>query len=253
MKKVLIIMPAYNEGKNLPSLLEKLSDGSIKEIGDVLVINDASEDDTRDIVLSYGFTKVTNIFNLGYGSSLQIGYKYAIRYGYEYVIQLDSDGQHDVVNILRIYEALLAEENVDHKPDIVIGSRFLKGSQAYKISWIKKISIKWFSFLIKSTTGEKITDPTSGLQGLRRSAFLYYSQYNNFDYNYPDANMVIQMLLLGFKVTEVPSIMKERTEGESMHSGIIKPMLYMTIMPISIWNTVIRIKSGLQKVKKPSG
>lgn len=245
MKKVLIIMPAHNEGRNLPALLEKLSEAKIKEIGDVLVINDASEDDTRDIVISYGFLKVTNIFNLGYGSSLQIGYKYAIRHGYEYIIQLDSDGQHDVGNILGIYEALLAENCEERRPDIVIGSRFLEGSKSFKISCIKDISIKWFSFLIKLITGEKITDPTSGLQGLSRAAFFYYSQYNHFDYHYPDANMIIQMLLLGFNVFEVPAIMKERTEGISMHNGIIKPIKYMLIMPISILNTVIRIKRGL--------
>lgn len=249
MKKVLIIMPAHNEGENLPTLLTKLSESKIKEIGDVLVINDASKDDTRDIVLSYGFLQVTNIFNLGYGASLQIGYKYAIRHGYEYLIQLDSDGQHDVENILYLYEALLTENCEGHKPDIVVGSRFLEGSKSFKISPIKKISIKWFSFLIKTTTGKLITDPTSGLQGLSRSAFSYYSEFNHFEQYYPDANMIIQMLLLGFNICEVPACMSERKEGISMHSGIIKPIKYMFTMPISILNTVTRIKRGLQDAK----
>ena len=62
--------------------------------------------------------------------------------------------------------------------------------------------------------------------------------------------MIIQMLLLGFKVCEVPAIMHGRTEGVSMHSGILKPIIYMLIMPISIWNTVIRIKRGLQDKKR---
>lgn len=46
------------------------------------------------------------MFNLGYGSGLQLGYKYAVRKGYSYVIQMDADGQHDVCNLLEIYKEL---------------------------------------------------------------------------------------------------------------------------------------------------
>lgn len=247
MKELLIIIPAYNEGKNIESLLDVLCTDKFISFADILIVNDASKDSTREVVSSYNVILLNNIFNLGYGSSLQAGYKYAVKNGYKYIIQLDADGQHDVENIMNIYEALITKSCEGKRPDIVIGSRFLEGGKSFKISKLKKISMNWFCFLIKIATGKKITDPTSGLQGLNRDAFLYYSMFNNFDHYYPDANMIIQMLLLGFNLCETPAIMHERLEGVSMHKGLLKQLIYMLIMPISIWNTVIRIKKGLQK------
>ena len=62
-------------------------------------MNDASSDSTNWVVKAHGHTLVSHVFNLGYGSALQLGYKYAIRRKYSYVIQMDADGQHDVCNI----------------------------------------------------------------------------------------------------------------------------------------------------------
>ena len=105
-KDLLIIMPAYNEEKNIVPVLEKLERPEIAEIADVLVMNDASSDSTNWVVKSHGHTLVTHVFNLGYGSALQLGYKYAIRRDYKYVIQMDADGQHDICNIPKLYERL---------------------------------------------------------------------------------------------------------------------------------------------------
>ena len=109
-KELLIIIPAYNEANNITKLLEKLESPEIAEIADVLIMNDASSDDTNWIVKARNHTIVTHVFNLGYGSALQLGYKYAIRRGYEYVIQMDADGQHDVCNIPVIYEKLKTKD-----------------------------------------------------------------------------------------------------------------------------------------------
>ncbi|MGF7142336.1 glycosyltransferase involved in cell wall biosynthesis [Anaerotaenia torta] len=247
MKKVLIIVPAFNEEKNMTALFDQLCRPEIQSFADILVVNDASKDQTGVIARSYNVLLVTHVFNLGYGSALQVGYKYAVRRGYEFVIQLDADGQHNTSNIPHIYNCLTAPDSQGNVPDIVIGSRFVEGSESFKISRLKKISIGLFSWMIKKATGQRITDPTSGLQGLNRRAFTYYSMYGNFDYFYPDANMIIQMLLLGFRIMETKSVMHERTEGVSMHTGLLKQMTYMMIMPLSIWTVVIRIKRGLQK------
>lgn len=247
MNNILIIIPAFNEEGNIEKLFARLSEKSIKRYADVLVVNDASCDQTGVIAKSFDIQVITHIFNLGYGSALQVGYKYALRNNYEYVIQLDADGQHEVSNIPIIYEHLTKRDDEGNIPDIVIGSRFLKDSKSYKSSFLRRISISWFSWLIKKVTKKKITDPTSGLQGLNRKAFRYYSRFGNFDYNYPDANMIIQMLLLGFNIKEFPAIMYERTEGESMHKGLINQFVYMLIMPLSIWSVVVRIKRGLKK------
>lgn len=240
-KELLIIIPAYNEEKTITPVLEKLEQPEIAEIADVLVMNDASLDTTNWITKRRNHAVVTHVYNLGYGSGLQIGYKYAVRKEYQYVIQMDADGQHDVCNIPVIYEALKTPDENGELPDIVLGSRFLEGSKSFPISAAKKIALVWFRFLIRLGTGKKIMDATTGLQGLNWRTILFYSKYNNFDDKYPDANMIMQMLLLGFRVKEIPAVMHARTEGVSMHSGL-KPFIYMFRMTISIFAVWIREK-----------
>ena len=240
-KELLIIMPAYNEEKNIGKVLEQLEQAGICKYADVLVMNDASSDATNWLVKARGYTLVTHVFNLGYGSALQLGYKYAIRRKYHYVIQMDADGQHDVCNIPVLYKKLKKQDADGRCPDIVLGSRFLKESEAYPTSHKKKIAYRLFRWMIRVITGKKISDPTTGLQGLNRKAVLYYSKYKHFDDKYPDANMIIQMLLLGFKVEEIPAVMHNRQTGVSMHSGL-KPVIYMFRMVFSIIGVVFRVK-----------
>ena len=240
-KELLIIMPAYNEEKNIGKVLEQLERAGVCEYADVLVMNDASSDATNWLVKARGYTLVTHVFNLGYGSALQLGYKYAIRRKYHYVIQMDADGQHDVCNIPVLYKKLKKQDADGRCPDIVLGSRFLKESEAYPTSHKKKIAYRLFRWMIRVIAGKKISDPTTGLQGLNRKAVLYYSKYKHFDDKYPDANMIIQMLLLGFKVEEIPAVMHNRQTGVSMHSGL-KPVIYMFRMVFSILAVTFRIK-----------
>lgn len=240
-KDLLIIMPAYNEEKNIVPVLEKLERPEIAELADVLVMNDASSDSTNWVVKSHGHTLVTHVFNLGYGSALQLGYKYAIRRDYKYVIQMDADGQHDICNIPKLYERLKTADADGRYPDIVLGSRFMKESAAYPVSLVRKVAYAWFRQMIRAFTGRKIADPTTGLQGLSRKAVLYYSKYKHFDDRYPDANMIIQMILLGFRIDEIPAVMHTRIEGKSMHAGL-KPIVYMFRMTFSILAVVFRVK-----------
>ena len=240
-KELLIIIPDYNEAGNIENVLDKLEAPEIAGIADLLVMNDASSDNTNWIVKERRHALVTHVFNLGYGGALQLGYKYAIRREYKYVIQMDADGQHDVCNIPVIYKKLKEADANGCCPDIVLGSRFLKESSVFKVSAAKMTAYRIFRKVIKATTGRYIADPTTGLQGLSRRAVLHYSKYRNFDDKYPDANMIIQMLLLGFNIEEIPAVMHSRVLGKSMHSGL-KPFLYMFRMSFSIFAVIYRIK-----------
>lgn len=240
-KDLLVMIPAYNEGEAIRSVLEDLLEIGLESFADILVIDDGSSDNTKQVVESTGVKLLTGLVNMGYGSAVQMGYKYARKHSYQYVIQLDADGQHDVSNVLRIYKCLTGKNQCsDTQPDIVIGSRFLSDQSTFKASGMKLLAIKFFRFFIWLFTRQKITDPTSGLQGLNRRTFSYYASYNNFDYKYPDINMIMQMLFLGFKVIEVPAIMHERTSGVSMHSGIFKQISYMVIIMLSTIGVIIR-------------
>ncbi len=242
-KEVLIIIPAYNEEKNIKKVLTDLEQPEIRAIADILVMNDASADETNWIVKRSGYAHklVTHVFNLGYGSALQLGYKYAIRRGYRYVIQMDADGQHDVCNIPSIYQALQTPDEQGQTPDIVLCSRYMPGSSGYETKLVKRVAYRIFQHMIHLFSGRWITDTTTGLQGLSWNVVLYYSKYGNFDDKYPDANMILQMLLLGYHIQEIPAVMHPRTEGKSMHSGL-KPAAYLFRMFFSMLAVYIRIR-----------
>jgi len=246
MKDTLLIIPAYNEEKNIEDVLENIKKSGALNFADIMVVNDGSKDNTKEVVESLGVKVISQIYNLGYGAALQISYKYAMEHGYEYVIQMDADGQHDVCNIENIHNCMMYGDE-SQRPDIVIGSRFLEGAKHYHMSAIRLLAVKMFRTIIKIVTHQKITDPTSGLQGLNSRAFTYYAGYGNFDIKYPDINMIIQMLLLGFKIKEVPAIMHARYQGQSMHAGIIKPLKYMCIMMLSVLVAILRNRGKKQK------
>ena len=245
-KETLLIIPAYNEEMNIGTVLDDLREGGIMNMMDVVVINDGSGDKTAEVVKSRGVELINQCFNMGYGAALQTGYKFAADNDYQYVLQMDADGQHDVRNLERILRRLKGLDpasgnpakhvNPDRLPDIIIGSRFLKGSETFKVSGLKIFAITGFCKVIKHSTGYNLTDPTSGLQGLNRDAFCYYARSGNFDIQYPDLNMIIQMLIHGYHIEEVPAIMHERTAGVSMHTGLYHAMMYMIVMTISTIN-----------------
>ncbi len=239
MKDTLIIIPAYNEEQTIGKLLDKMLEAGVKEFADILVINDKSKDNTAEVVVRYApqVNLISHIFNMGYGAALKTGYQYATKNDYDYVIQLDADGQHSIENIERLYHQIRSEQ----KTDIVIGSRFIDGSISFKISFLKRAAINFFRFIIRIFTKNNITDPTSGLQAMNKKAFSYYAGFMNFDPKYPDANMIIKMLLLDYKIKEVPSVMYERTSGESIHSGL-KPVIYMTLMILSTLTVLLEYK-----------
>ncbi len=239
-KELLIIIPAYNEEPTIGSLLRQLEQPEIKNIADVLVMNDHSTDRTNMLVKLNNHELVSHVYNLGYGGGLRLGYKFAVRRGYKYVIQMDADAQHDVCNIPTIYGHLKTPDENGNLPDIVLGSRLVAGSSFYPLSFAKKLAFALFRGMIRLRTGRKIMDPTTGLQGLSRKAFLFYSQFGMFDDCCPDANMIMQMLLLGFNIREVPAVMHPRKTGSSMHSGF-EPVFYMVKMFFSVLAVMFRI------------
>ncbi|HCX65190.1 MAG TPA: glycosyltransferase family 2 protein [Eubacteriaceae bacterium] len=239
MKDTLIVIPAYNEEKTIGNLLKTIIDAGYNDFADILVVNDKSQDQTIRSIVEYEdkVILIKHVFNMGYGAALKTGYVYATKYGYQYVIQLDGDGQHDAKNIERLHGEITAK----NAPDIVIGSRFLEGSETFSVSAVKMWAIRFFRLIIKLFAHGNITDPTSGLQALNRKAFSYYAGYVNFDLKYPDANMIIKMLLMRYRIEEIPAIMHPRKEGVSIHSGI-KPVFYMILMMLSTFTVVLQYK-----------
>jgi len=194
---------------------------------DILVVNDGSVDGTQDIVARFPVYTVNHPSNLGYGASLQSGYRFAAKRGYRYVAQYDADGQHDAKDLINVLNELKKGE-----ADVVIGSRFL-GNPNFHPGWLKLVAILFFRGVIRLFTGKKVLDPTSGLRGLARRAFAHYAGRKTFPSDFPDADIVIDMLLKRLKVIEIPIGARERVHGVSMHSGW-KPIVYFLKVITSI-------------------
>ena len=217
-QKVLIVIPAYNEANNIGAVL-----ADIKQYApdfDVVVIDDHSTDSTKEVVQASGVNCITNIFNLRYAWAIQTGLKYAKSQNYNYAILMDADGQHLASEAKKLYQTALKT-----KSNIVIGSRYLK-NLGYHCPFFRKIGTKFFASLVRLFTKQKITDPLSGFQCIDQKTIDYYSSCGNYP-EYPDANLVIEMLLQGYTITETPVKMKLRESGASMHSGLWKPIKYM--------------------------
>lgn len=218
MDKILTIIPAYNEAANIGSVLDAIKKSNFNT--DVLVIDDHSTDNTAAIVKKAGVNCITNLFNMRYAWAIQTGLKYAKDHDYNYAILMDADGQHLISEATKLYDTAIKT-----KSDIVIGSRYLK-DLGYPCPFFRKIGTKFFSSIIKLFTKQKIADPLSGFQCLNKSVINYYAGCGNYP-EYPDANLIIEMLLKGYKITERPVKMQIRENGTSMHSGIWKPIKYM--------------------------
>jgi len=238
MEKVLVVIPAYNEELNIVKVLEELK----KDVPnyDVVVINDCSQDNTKKVVRENGINCIDGIFNLRYAWAVQTGIKYAYQNNYDYVIQFDADGQHIANEASKLLD--YAKKN---KSDIVIGSRYLK-NMGYPCPLFRRLGTKIFDILINIFCHKRIADPLSGFQCLNRRVIERYSKMGKYP-EYPDANLVIEMLFEGYKIDEIPVKMRLREVGESMHGGIIKPIKYMlnmfyTIFFILIQNIGVRSK-----------
>jgi hypothetical protein len=229
--KILFVIPAYNEAENIEKVLNEIK----KDVkgADILVINDCSKDNTRDIVLKNNVKCISNIFNMKYAMAVQTGIKYAYENDYDMVIQFDADGQH-----VAKYANDMIKKMKETNCDIVIGSRFLKKTE-YKHSFFRMLGTKLFRFIIKLFCNKKITDPTSGFQCLNRRVIERYSKIGNYP-EFPDANLIIEMLYDGYNIEEVSVHMRARENGVSMHSGIWKPVKYMVKVLYSIVITIIK-------------
>ena len=227
--KVLIIIPVYNESKNIIKVIEELKKENSNY--DILIVNDASTDNTLEVLKGQDVKIINNTFNMGYSHSVLLGIKYAYKKDYDYGVLFDGDNQH-----IAAYIPDLLNEATKSKSDLVIGSRYL--NKGYKQYFLRLVGTKLFSIIIKLVCHQKITDPLSGMQCLNKNIIKYYATMENFP-NYIDANLLIELLLKGYKIKEVPVKMRQREYGISMHSGIIKPIRYMLSMLYIIFVTII--------------
>lgn len=238
--RILTIIPAYNESENIQKVLDELKKDFPET--DILVINDCSKDNTKQIVESNGINCITTTFNLNYAYAVQTGIKYAKKYDYNYCLMFDGDGQHIAKEAKKLVDKIQKSSC-----DIVIGSRYLEKGN-YKSPKLRKIGTNFFICLIKMSCCKKISDPLSGFQVINKRVIDKYSRMGEYP-EFPDANLLIEMLLDGYTIEEVSVKMRNREFGESMHGGIIKPIKYMIVMLYTILILILNKLFGRRKQK----
>ena len=152
--KIAVGLPAYNEEKNIASIitrLEKISDT-------IIVCNDGSSDLTGRIASKMGVIVINHEKNLGYGAAIHSLFLKAKDLDVDILVTFDDDGQHDVLDIQKIINPI-----VEKKADLVIGSRFLDSSQD-NIPSYRKTGIQIITKLTNTSLKEKIKDSQSGFR-----------------------------------------------------------------------------------------
>lgn len=233
--KVLLIIPCYNEESNVLTLYQSIQ-SALPNSGfavEILFIDDCSTDETRVVLKQNGISHIALSVNLGIGGAVQTGIKYAWQYGYDWIVQMDGDGQHPPAEISKFFEAA----NMHHS-DLIIGSRFLK-KQGFQSTRLRRTGIRFIRALIRFYTGVTITDPTSGFRMLGRKAIERACDF--YPDEYPEPEILLDSLLRGFKVVEIPVEMKERQGGISSIRSFFQ-VYYMMKVSLAMFFLYLRNK-----------
>ena len=216
--KTLIVIPSFNESKNLKLLIEDINSYNY----DYLIINDKSTDDTEDLCRKENFNVLNLPTNLGIAGVTRVGFKYAKDNNYDCVVCVDGDGQHQPKYIHKLIK------EIENGNDYVVGSRFVNEKKPISA---RMIGSRLFCLLIKLKTGVKVSDPTSGMRALGKKTIEEFAKEMNF-YAEPDA--LCFLLRRGYKVKEVQVEMLERQGGKSYFVNPVKVIKYMLGVVLSI-------------------
>lgn len=217
--KTLIIIPAYNEEKNIEYVVKDITENSKY---DYIIINDCSKDETLNVCKENNFNYLSLPVNYGLTSGIQLGMKYALENNYDIAIQFDGDGQHKAKYLKKLVEMIQNEDC-----DIVIGSRFITKE---KPKSLRMLGSRIISFCIKLTTGQTIKDPTSGMRAYNKDAIEEFVKDSSLT---PEPDTIAYMIKRGKKIKEVQVEMSERMYGES-YLKPIKAAEYMLNIVASI-------------------
>jgi len=221
--RIIVIIPACNEEFNIEAVVSAVRE---KAPGaDYLVINDCSRDNTREVCLHNHFNFLDLPVNLGIGGGMQAGYRYALEKDYDIAIQLDGDGQHDPAYIQEMVAVIRSGG-----ADVVIGSRFVDG-QGFQSSRARRLGITFLSSLIRLCCGVRIKDVTSGYRAVNRRFIQIYAK--EYAQDYPEPEAIICAALHGARISELPVVMRARSEGTSS-IGSWRSVYYMIKVSLAI-------------------
>lgn len=197
----IVIIPAHNESKTIGAVVREARAATG---WDVLVIDDASTDDTIPEARSASALVQPLAVQLGAWGATQTGIRYAERRKCELAITMDADGQHSAASIQSLVAPI---RNGD--ADVVIGACTARGSFARQIAW------RFF----RSLTGLGVEDLTSGFRAYNRDALIALASPDATLLDYQDIGVLNLLRTAGLRMTEVEVPMSPRKSGKSRIFG----------------------------------
>ncbi len=197
MKKLLIIIPAFNEEDKIGEVIKKIPvniDGI--DLIKILVINDGSTDRTSGIARKLGIEVIDNHKNMGVGFSFGRGLNYAVDNGFDLMVNIDGDDQFDPAGILRLLKPIL-EENAE----FVTASRFIDKKTIPNMPLVKLWGNRMMSLLISRLVGRKYSDVSCGFRAYSKRALLSLNLQGRFTYT---QETFIDLSFKGLNITEIP-------------------------------------------------
>jgi len=205
IKHIMVVIPALNEAENLEHLLKLIpSEITGIEVG-ILIVDDGSEDRTKEIAAKNGCLVVSNPINRGGGAALRLGYDILQKAGGDICVTMDADGQHQPGEIPGLVAPLLNNE-----ADFVIGSRVL--GKREKDSRLRIAGVYLFGWMISMLIGKKITDPSSGFRAFRMKPT---RKINLLEDQYHTSELIIEAIKKDMRIKEVPVTILKRKYGKS--------------------------------------
>jgi glycosyltransferase involved in cell wall biosynthesis len=201
----IILIPAFNEGIVVGAVIKEIKAHCNLPI---VVIDDASTDNTVDVAQNAGATVIPLPAQLGAWGAMQTGLRYAQRHGYTVAITMDADGQHEAASL----KSLLAPVN-EGMADVAIGACTRRGSLWRRIAWV----------MMKRTSGLSLEDITSGFRVYNQEAISELASWRATLLDYQDIGVLLLLQSRGLRIVDVKVTMQERQNGHSrvFHSWVV--------------------------------
>ncbi len=193
-----VIIPAYNEGKTLPGIIKEIKDVGGKLLSRIIVVDDASEDNTAEAAKDAGAEVVSRPYRMGNGASIKAGLRKATS---DIVVFMDADGQHNPEDVLRLVECM-------DSFDMVVGARNFGGFSR------RDCANKFYNLFASYVTGFPVKDLTSGLRAVRRQAAVKFIYLLPNGFSYP-TTLTLAFLKTGRAIKYVPVSSSIRKHGKS--------------------------------------
>ncbi len=236
MSDSLVIIPTYNEKENIAKMIRKVF--SLTKDFHLLIVEDNSPDGTAAIIKSLMPEYEGKLFileragKLGLGTAYIDGFKWALSHGYSYIFEMDCDFSHNPDDLVKLYRACAVEG-----ADMAIGSRYIKGVNVVNWPMGRVLMSYGASMYVRFILGMPVADTTAGFKCYKANVL---STINLDAVEFMGYAFQIEMKYtawrLGFKITEVPIIFTDRTEGTSKMSSKIFKEAFLGVMSLRFKN-----------------